>query len=125
MCGEWVGSSNTPLQALVLLNDTAFVEASRHLAARIMIEGGKDFTKRINYAFKLVHSRNAKTKEIQICEDLYKKQYASFKADPERAAALLEVGESANPEGLDSLEQASWTTIASMLLNLHETITRE
>ena len=117
-------NSNTPLQALVLLNELTFVEASRHLAARLILEGGNSFKGRVNLGFQLCISRDALPEEIKVCQEVYTKQLNSFRSQPNRAHSLLSQGESENPAGLDTVEHAVWTVIASLLLNLDETLTR-
>lgn len=116
--------SNTPLQALVLLNDTEFVEAARALAARILREARPDAAERIALAYKLVLSRSPRAEEVQLLAELAARHLAEYRQDPAAAAALLAVGAHPAPADLDPCELAAWTSAARALLNLHETITR-
>ena len=116
--------TNTPLQALVLMNDPQFVEASRGLAQRMMTEVAGDPRNRIVYAFRLATGRAPGADEIKVLLDVYKNQLAEFRKNEEAAGKLLNVGSfKANVE-LDKHELAAWTTIASMILNLDETVTK-
>ena len=115
--------SNTPQQALVLLNDPTYVEAARALAVRIVKSGG-DTGKRLDFAFREVLTRAPRENEIKVLVPLYEKHLQQYKADLASADKLLAVGESKAPADLDKAELAAWTSIARVLLNLHETITR-
>jgi hypothetical protein len=117
--------TNTPLQALVLLNDPTFVEASRMLAQRMLLEGGSDTSKRVQYGFRLVTGRAPAAKELAILRELAKQQTVEYDRNPQSAAKLLTVGESAQDPRLDKVVLAAWTTVASAMLNLDETITKE
>lgn len=116
--------SNTPLQALVLLNDPTYVEAARVLAQRAIAEGGNDFESRLNFAWVRVLSRPARTDEVPVVRAIYDHHLAQFRADQSAADQLVRVGERPLPEGIDSGELAAWTSVARVLFNLHETITR-
>jgi hypothetical protein len=114
--------SSTPLQALVLLNDPTYVEASRVFAASIMKE--KSTTERLNAAYRRALSRNAKPEEIKVLEGLLAKHLAEFKKDPEGAKKLLAVGIAPLPKDIDVAELAAWTSVCRTILNLHEAVTR-
>jgi hypothetical protein len=116
--------TNTPLQALALLNDEQFVEASRGFAQRILSEGGDTVESRLAYAFRLATARRPVKDEIKILRDALMKQLAVFQADSQAAEKLLSVGSFKAKGGLDRGELAAWTTIASMILNLDETVTK-
>lgn len=116
--------TNTPLQALTLMNDPTFIEASRKFAERIMKEGGATPEQRINFAYRLAMSRNARPKEVETMLGLFNQQAVTFRLDPAGAKKLLEVGESPRDTALDTVDLAAWTTIASVLFNLDETITK-
>jgi hypothetical protein len=116
--------TNTPLAALVLLNDTQFVEAARHLAARIMTEGGESVEERAAFAFRLATARRPDADELRVLTDQYQKHLAHYRAAPEAAKKLIAVGESKRDESLEPAEQAAWTMIANLILNLDETITK-
>jgi mono/diheme cytochrome c family protein len=117
--------TNTPLQALVLLNDPTYVEAARLLAARALGEGGKGTSERIAYAFRLATSRAPSKQESRVLGELYAKQLARYRRDGKAAGELLRVGESRADEKLAPAELAAWTVVASAILNLDETVTKE
>jgi hypothetical protein len=114
--------SNTPLQALTVLNDEAYFEFAQALAARVMKEAPRSDSERMDYAFRLCVSRSPKLDEKQRLLTLLNKEREAFDASPLEATAL--VGRRADSK-LDIRQLAAWTTIARVLLNLDETITRE
>jgi hypothetical protein len=116
--------SNTPLQALVLLNDPTFVEAARALATRMIKEGGATAEGRIDFAFRQGVGRPATSSEIAVLMALQKKHLAEYTADKAQAAAALTNGDSKPPEAIDAAELAAWTSVARAILNLHEVVTR-
>ena len=116
--------SSTPLQALVLLNDPIYVEAARVFAERIVRDGGGDTTARLSSAFRRALTRSPRPDELQLLSELYAKHKAEFTADKAAAKALVTVGEWKSPTDLDVCELAAWTSVARVLLNLHEAITR-
>jgi hypothetical protein len=117
--------TNTPLQALVLMNDPTYVEAARALAQRMLNEGGRDPVKRIQFAFRQATGRKPAVAEIQLLNDLAQKELTVYRRDKAAADKLLRVGESPYDKKLDSTELAAWTVVASSILNLDETITKE
>ena len=117
--------TNTPLQALVLLNDPTYVEAARALAERMLAHGGKDPGSRISFGFRLATAREPDSREVRIMKDIERREFAQYRRDKDAAAKLLHVGESPVGPTLDTGELAAWTTVASMILNLDETITKE
>ena len=117
--------TNTPLQALVLMNDTTFVEASRALAQRVLLEAGKDEKRRLEYAFRLATSRRPTGDETGVLRQLLRGRLAEFRKDPAAAKKLVGVGESERDARLDPRELAAWTTVASVIFNLDETITKQ
>jgi Protein of unknown function (DUF1553) len=116
--------SNTPLQALVLLNDPSYVEAARVFAERIVRQGGNATKDRIQFASRQALSRFATDEEAKLFEALLKKHLEEFKADKSSAEALLHVGDHPQPKEIEAAELAAWTSLARVILNLHETITR-
>ncbi len=124
-CTAERGRSNIPQQALVLLNDPTYVEASRAFAARILSECQGSTSERISWAWRQALQRAPRTEELQTMEQLLAMHLGVYGKNPEAAAARLKVGLSPAPESLDKVELAAWTHIARVLLNLHETITRE
>jgi hypothetical protein len=117
--------TNTPLQALVLMNDVQYVEAARKFAERIMAEGGTSSDERIRHAFRMIVSRQPGSTEVQSLSTLFEEYLSLFRSDPESATKLLSTGESPVNEQLDSGELAAWSMVAHVLLNLSETVTRE
>ncbi len=115
--------TNTPLQALVLMNDPTFVEASRALAQRDLREAGPNETDRIRYAFRLATDREPTTKEVTILNELYRKQRAHYDSAVPEAEKLLAIGESPRDKKLDPVDLAAWTLVTSTILNMDETIT--
>jgi len=116
--------TNTPLQALVTLNDVQFVEAARNLAERMMKEGGKTLAERTKFAYELAVARPPRASEQQVMTEVFDASLTRFRKDHDAAAKLLSTGESKRDESLDAAEHAAWTIIASMILNLNETLTR-
>jgi hypothetical protein len=117
--------SNTPLAALVLLNDPTFIECSRVLGERVQTEGGKSDAERVAFAFRQVTSRPPDEFESKALMKLLEKNRAQYKADPKAADELVAVGLAPVPKGTDVPELAAWTGVCRALLNLSETITRE
>ncbi|MEZ7919282.1 MAG: DUF1553 domain-containing protein [Akkermansiaceae bacterium] len=115
--------TNTPLQALVTLNDPQFVEAGRALAQRLIQSGG-DTSKRIDFGYRLATSRPAETREVEILTALLEEHRTRFLKNPESAKHYLSVGESPRDESIDPIEHASWMVIAQTILNLDESLTR-
>ena len=124
-CTARRAQTNTPLQALVLMNDVVYVEAARALAQRAILEGGKDERSRVEYAFRLATARKPAGKETAVLRGLLKGRLAEFRRDPQAALKLVSVGESPRDKRLDVPELAAWTTVASAILNLDETITKQ
>jgi len=116
--------SNTPLAALVLLNDPTFVEASRVLAERLMDSGGTTVEERIASAYRRALSRVPTPDELSLLSGLFQEQLARYQDDSSAAAALCRTGVSPVPDNVDLAELAAWTAITRVILNLHETITR-
>ncbi|MFT6862623.1 MAG: hypothetical protein ACJAVK_001182 [Akkermansiaceae bacterium] len=120
----WVGTkrTNTPLQALTLLNETAFVESARKLAERVLRENPDD---PVTHAFKLVTQRDPQAHEKAILTKALAEYLANFKANPDSAKTLTAIGTSPVPDDLDPIFLAAHTTLANVLLNLDEVITKE
>jgi hypothetical protein len=116
--------SNTPLQALQLMNDVQHVEAARGLAQRIITEGGTQPAERIAYGFRLVTARLPDPDEAAVIEELLAAELGRYTGDPEAAKLLVRQGESPPMAGLAEPELAAWTLVANLLFNLDETLTR-
>ncbi|MEE3372286.1 MAG: DUF1553 domain-containing protein [Planctomycetota bacterium] len=117
--------TNTPLMALVLLNDPTFVEAARQLAQRSLELHPRDMEAGIDEMFARATSRPPRERERKILREIYRQQYAIYQNDPAAAAALLEVGESVARGKIDAARHAALTMLANTILNLDETMTRE
>ena len=123
-CAAARSNSNTPQQALTLLNDPSFVEAARVFAARLLqTAAASDDDAKIKQAFQLALHRAPKPAELKSLRQFLAQQRDHFKASPEDAAKLIRIGQSPLAE-LPATEHAAWTQIARTLLNTHETITR-
>ncbi|QDU51580.1 PSD1 and planctomycete cytochrome C domain-containing protein [Gimesia panareensis] len=101
--------SNTPLQALTLLNDPVFYEAAQHLGQRVVKESSGDLDQQISYAFRLCMARTPQETERERLKELYREQIRKQPAD----------------KAVSEKQAAAWTVVASVLLNLHEFITRD
>jgi hypothetical protein len=115
--------TNTPLQALILMNDPTYVEASRKFAERMMSEA-KSTEERIALGFRLATARNPNEKEIAVLKKVLDKQLAVYRQDTKAAMKLLSIGESRRNEELQPAELAAWTIVGSVILNLDETVTK-
>jgi hypothetical protein len=116
--------TNTPLQALILMNDPTYLEASRKLAERMMTEAGPAREARIGFAFRLATARQPSAEELSVLDRLYQEELATYRADGAAALRLLSYGEAKRNEKLDTAELAAWTLVASAILNLDETVTK-
>jgi hypothetical protein len=117
--------SNTPLQALNLMNDPTYVEASRFLAQRMMQEGGSTVDARLAHGFRLLLAREPKPAELAILRAAYERVRTDFENDAAAAKALLAVGEAKSEVPPNPAELAAFTSVASTLLNLDEAFTKE
>jgi mono/diheme cytochrome c family protein len=116
--------SNTPLQALDLLNNPTFVEAARLFAQRVLTEGGSNDVDRLTFAFRACLSRPPLPAERQVMTDLLAKHLKQYAADPASASLVLTNGAVRPAKDLNPAELAAWTSVTRAILNLHETITR-
>jgi uncharacterized protein DUF1553/uncharacterized protein DUF1549/concanavalin A-like lectin/glucanase superfamily protein/cytochrome c len=117
--------TNTPLQALVTLNDPTYIEAARAMATRTLRDGGRNLNGRITFVFRLALARRPSAQESKILRDLLSRQLINYRKNRKAAGELLQVGESKVDDKLDQPELAAWTMVASAILNLDETITKE
>jgi hypothetical protein len=113
-------NTNTPLQALILMNDPQFVEAARALAERMQLAGGEELNDQLVYAFRLVTGRHPKNQEVALFEELYQKQLSRFRDHPDEAKALLTVGEFRHVNDLDASNTAALAMVANTMLNHDE-----
>lgn len=122
-CATERAESNTPLQALDLLNDPTFTEAARALATLLLTESAGE-TELISRAILRCLSRSPSAQEAAILTRFHQQELARFTADPEAAAKFLAIGESPRPKDIPPVRLAAATSVARAILNLHETITR-
>ena len=124
VCTSRRSRTNTPLQALVLMNDPTYLEAARKLAERAMLEGGETPTARLTFAFRLVTSRSPSPAETAILLKAHQHRLTKYQQDPAAAKALLSHGDSPRNESLNEPDLAAWTAVISLILNLDEAITK-
>jgi hypothetical protein len=124
-CAVLETRTNTPLQALNLMNDVTYVEAARFLAQRMMLEGGASPGERIGFAYRLATGRRPDARRKAILLESYRHYLANYEEDRKAALQLVSQGERPRNPELDLAELASYTTVASLILNLDETISKE
>jgi hypothetical protein len=125
MCSVRSSRTNTPLQALTLLNDVTFVEASRALAERMITEGGSTPEQRIAMGFRLATARAPQPRELAVLVRGLEYHRQRFGEEREAGVRLMNVGESPRNDALDVTETAAYATIAGLILNLDEVVTKE
>lgn len=116
--------TNTPLQALVTLNDPQFLEAARAFAQRLLKSDKSSTRDRIDLAYRYATARPASGREVEILTNLYQENLNRFQSAPETATEFLRVGESPRDESLDASEHAAWMVVAQTIMNLDESLTR-
>jgi Protein of unknown function (DUF1553)/Protein of unknown function (DUF1549)/Concanavalin A-like lectin/glucanases superfamily/Planctomycete cytochrome C len=116
--------TNTPLQALLLMNDPTYLEASRALAQRDLTEAPANEQDRIRWAFRVVTERDPSSQESGILTKLYEKERAHYDVHKDAAQKLLTIGESKPDAKFEPGELAAWTMVASTILNMDETVTK-
>jgi hypothetical protein len=119
------GVTNSPLQALDLMNDVTYLEAARLVAERMMKEGGSTPDARIAFGFRLATGRVPNKRESEILSTSLHRALDRFQTKPDAAAQYLNVGEHARDQRLDIKELAAYSAVASLILNLDETVSRE
>jgi mono/diheme cytochrome c family protein len=124
-CAAERSRSNTPMQALVLLNDPTFVEAARALAQGALREGGATAGERAGWLYRTVLSTPPRDSEREILVALAERQQQAYARNPDAARALLSVGRLGGAEDCDEIEVATWTNVARVVLNLHDTVMRK
>lgn len=123
-CAVRRARTNTPLQALVLMNDVQYVEAARKFAERVLTEGGTSVEERVTFAFRSVVARKPNAAEMQSLTTLLTEYFSEFRKTPDAAVKLLAAGESPRNEQLDMNELAAWSMVTHLLLNLSESVTK-
>lgn len=116
--------TNTPLQALVTLNDPVYVEAAQGLARRVLSEGGNDDEERATYAFRTCVSRPPTSSELAVLVESVRQARERLAQQPDEAAKLATDPLGPLPDGVDPVEAAAWTVIGNVLLNLDEVLAR-
>ena len=124
VCVARRATTNTPLQALVLLNDPTYVEAARRLAERMLAQGGPTIEGRLAFAFRSAVARPPTAEEGRILTTILNQAMARFQGDKAAANQLLAVGSAQQGSKIDPVELAAWTMVASTILNLDETISK-
>jgi hypothetical protein len=124
-CVVRLNSTNTPLQALDLMNNVQFVEAARVLGERMMKAGGATVQERLTFAFRLATARPPRPAEATILKDAFDFQLSVFRANPAAAAKYISIGESRRDPRLDPAELAAYASVASLILNQSQTVTKE
>jgi hypothetical protein len=125
VCVVRKGRTNTPLQALTLMNNVTFVEAARFLAERMIREGGADTEEQVAVGFRLATARQPDDRERRLLLQAYRRFRSHYEEDSPAAASLLAIGEQRRDASLDLAQHAAATMTASLILNLDETITKE
>jgi Protein of unknown function (DUF1553)/Protein of unknown function (DUF1549)/Planctomycete cytochrome C len=116
--------SNTPQQALTMLNDPTFTEAARVFAQRLLTSPARDDNARLKLAWQLALARLPQPAELTSILTYLKTQRDTFAKTPDDAAKVIKAGHAPSASGLPPAELAAWTAVARVVLNLHETITR-
>ncbi len=126
MCNVTINRTNTPLQALVLMNDETFIEAARHIAARSLTEKpSNNEADRLGYLYELVTARKITTIQLETLTKNLTFFREHFASKPESAETFLKIGSTPRNESLDPIEHAAHTAVAHLVLNLDESITLE
>ena len=116
--------TNTPLQALLLMNDPQYFEAARHLGQRAIAEGGPTPRARIAWMLEVAASRSPTTDELEIVYRYYLEQAKEFAMFPDRARQAITVGAMPLPGGVNDAELATWTMVSNLVMNLDEFLTK-
>ncbi len=124
-CTVFENRTNSPLQALDLMNDVTFLEAARKVGERMLLEGGSETRARLSYGYRLVLAREPQAAQVQILERALERFRASFARDAGAAAEYLKQGDSPVRAGLDAAELAAYASVGSLLLNLDEAVTKQ
>jgi hypothetical protein len=117
--------TNTPLQALNLMNDTTYIEAARLIAERMLTEGGTKPENRLAFGLRLIAGRPPDEGEARLLLGNLQTQLEHFRDHPEEAARLLAVGQKRNDPKLNTGELAAYSVVASLVLNLDEVVTKQ
>ena len=124
-CIVRLSRTNTPLQALNLMNDVTYVEAARKLAERMVTEGGTTPDERITFAYRLATAHRPRPDTHAVLLDGFQYHLDRYQTDRSAALQLVSMGETPRDETLDIVELASYTMVATLILNLDRTITKD
>ena len=113
-------NTNTPMQALVLLNDPQYIEAARVLAERMQKEGGSDWEEQTLFAFRTLCGRKPNSKELRLLKEQYNAALVKYQEEPQAAEELLRVGEHSFDQKLDKIETAALAMVANTIMNFDE-----
>jgi hypothetical protein len=116
--------TNTPLQALVTLNDPVYVEAAQALARRVMRHGGRTVREKAEYGFRVCLSRPPTGAELDRLEALFVELLEKYRGEPEAARRMATEPAGPLPEGMDVAEAAAWSVVGNVLMNLDEFLAR-
>jgi hypothetical protein len=125
VCSVKLSRTNTPLQAMNLLNDPTYVEAARGLAERMMTEGGKTLDSRFGYGMKLLLGSEPSSETRSVLRRSHARYLKHFRKNRESAQEFVSIGKSIPAESLDPVELAAYTVVASVMLNLDATVTKQ
>ncbi|MBL9133184.1 MAG: DUF1553 domain-containing protein, partial [Verrucomicrobiaceae bacterium] len=114
--------TNTPLQALSLLNEVTYVEAARAFATRMLVEGGKTPEERLTWAFRTATARAPQPEELHLLASGLSKRFSAFQQQPEAAKQLIDFGDHPTPVNVNAAELAAYTVTANVILNLDEVV---
>ena len=117
--------TNTPLQALNLMNDVTFLEAARFIGQRMILEGGSDRDARLRHGFRIVTGRAATEKELGVMRGSLAYHLDHFASHATERDSYLTYGETPAAKGVDRTELAGYMAVASLLMNTDEAITKE
>ncbi len=117
-------TTNTPLQALTLLNDPIYMEASRKLAERSILQGGATPDARLTFAFRLAAGRAPDGEEMRILRKTLDQMLAAYRGDEKGAEALIAAGPAPRDTSIPAAELAAYTAVANLILNMDEVITK-
>ena len=116
--------SNTPLQALNLMNDIQYVEAARNLAQRVLLERGGGFDSRLTFLWRSVLARFPTPSEVETVRSAHERHVARYQKDTEAAKQLISYGESKASPAINPSDLAAWTLTASLVMNLDEAVVK-
>jgi hypothetical protein len=125
ICQVKRAKTNTPLQALALLNDVTYMEAARKFAERMLTDGGSSADSQLTFAFRLATSREPTASELTVLQKSLQKYTNRFRQSPAAAEQYLTQGEAPRNKSLDVVDLAARTAVASVLLNMDEAISKD